>query len=101
MKSIQESIANRKKSDADDRFAASIADDLRVLPENLKILAKHEIRNVVFKYQVQELNAENNESVSQSQSFSHSDDFRNHSSYGGINLRKSSGNSYHHIYQPL
>ena len=59
MKSIQESSDNRKKHqmDADDRFSASLADNMRSLLENEKFMAKQSIRNVVYKYQLEKFNS--------------------------------------------
>ena len=40
----------------EDRFAATIASDLRQLPLRAKLLAKNEIRNTLFKYQMEVFN---------------------------------------------
>ena len=40
----------------EDRFAATIANDLRQLPLRAKLLAKNEIRNTLFKYQMEMFN---------------------------------------------
>ena len=40
----------------EDRFAATIANDLRQLPVRAKLLAKNEIRNTLFKYQMEVFN---------------------------------------------
>ena len=40
----------------EDRFAATIASDLRQLPLRAKLLAKNEIRNTLFKYQMEMFN---------------------------------------------
>ena len=42
-----------RELDAKYRFAATIADDLRLLPVRAKLLAKNEIRNTLFKYQME------------------------------------------------
>ena len=55
MKSMRENTDNRKKyqMDADDRFSASLVDDLRSLAEKDESMAKQEIRNVAYKYQLE------------------------------------------------
>ena len=42
--------------DAKDRFASTTADDLRQLPARVKLLAKNEIRNTLFRYQMEMFN---------------------------------------------
>lgn len=49
----------QKTEDAEDRYAATIADKLRDLPNRERLLAKHEIENTLFKYQMQALDKEN------------------------------------------
>lgn len=50
----------RKVDNAEDRFVATVADDLRELPQLERIMAKNEIKNVLFKYQMQALEKRNN-----------------------------------------
>ena len=38
--------------DCEDLFASSIAAEIRKLPERLRCIAKHEINQVLFKYQI-------------------------------------------------
>ena len=48
-----------REFDAEDRFAATIADDLWQLPVRVKILAKNYIRNTLFKYHMEVFNQHN------------------------------------------
>ena len=59
MREIRERFNHRKnhQTDAEDRFAASLADDLRSLPEKEKFMAKLEIRNVIYKFQMKKFNS--------------------------------------------
>ena len=41
---------------ADNRFPASLADNLWSLPEKEKFMGKQKIRNVVYKYQLEKFN---------------------------------------------
>ena len=50
----------RKKVDDDeDRFVATIADELKKLPHRERLLAKNDIKNIVFPYQLQILDKQN------------------------------------------
>ena len=63
LKSIKEKMetrAKKKEMDAEDRFVASIADELRDLPHRERLLAKNEIKNILFRYQMQDLETESN-----------------------------------------
>ena len=51
-----EKCHEERELDAKDRFAATIADNLRQLPVRAKLLAKNEIRNTLFKYQMEMFN---------------------------------------------
>lgn len=44
-----------EEPDAEDRFAASIVDDLRQLSHRENLMAKNEIHCVIFKYQIKML----------------------------------------------
>ena len=53
MRTIRGNMETRREErelDAEDRFAARIADDLRQLPVKAKLLAKNEIGNTLFSY---------------------------------------------------
>ena len=39
---------NQKTEDVEDRYAATIADELRDFPRRERLLAKHEIENTLF-----------------------------------------------------
>ena len=55
MRTIRDNMEKRREErelDAEDRFAATIADDIRQLPVREKLLAKNEIRNTLFKIQM-------------------------------------------------
>ncbi len=59
LKSIKNDICEKNKAklvekedDAEDCFAKSIAHDLRGLGQREKCMAKNEIRNIIFKYQM-------------------------------------------------
>ena len=51
-----EKCRQERQLDADDRFAATIPEDLRRLSLKAKLLAKNKIRNTVFNYQNEVLN---------------------------------------------
>ena len=55
IKEKMETRAKKKEMDAADRFVASIADELRELPHRKMLLAKNEIKNILFRYQIQGL----------------------------------------------
>ena len=59
MREIRKRFNHRKNHqiDAEDRFAASLADDLRSLPEREKFMAKLEIRDVIHKFQMKKFNS--------------------------------------------
>ena len=44
-----------KEMDAEDRFVTSIADELQELPHRERLLAKNEIKTILFRYQMQVL----------------------------------------------
>ena len=50
---------NQKSEDAEDRYVATIADKLRELPYRERLMAKHEIENTLYKFQMQALEKEN------------------------------------------
>jgi len=56
IKSLKEDLQNQKKSNEEsspvDFFVSSLGADLKTLNERDFILAKHEIQNIVFKYQM-------------------------------------------------
>ena len=54
-KKSQNGSLNRKDDDTDDLFCKTLTVDLRSLTEHSNCLAKHEIRNILFKYQMEEL----------------------------------------------
>ena len=59
MRSIRpnmEKLLEERELYVEDRFAATIANDLRQLPLRAKLLAKNEIRNTLFKYQMEMFN---------------------------------------------
>ena len=60
MKEKMETRAKKKEMDAEYRFVASIADELRTLPNRERLLAKDEIKNTLFRYQMQALEKESN-----------------------------------------
>lgn len=64
LKSVNERMESRDKNkkvdDAEDRFASTIADDLRQLPHRQRLLAKNEIKNTLFRYQMEILDKSNN-----------------------------------------
>ena len=53
IRSNMEEHREERELDAEDRFAATIADNLRQLPVRAKLLAKNEIRNTLFEYQME------------------------------------------------
>ena len=56
LKNINERMSENKRrkiEDAEDRFVSTVADELRELPKMERFLAKNEIRNVLFRYQMQ------------------------------------------------
>ena len=55
-----EAREKKKPEDAEDRYSATIADKLRDLPQRERLMAKHEIENTLFKYQMQALDEKNN-----------------------------------------
>ena len=57
-----ETRAKKKEMDAEDRFVASIADELRELTHRERLLAKNQIKNILFRYQMQVLEKESNSS---------------------------------------
>ena len=59
MRTITGNMEKRREErelDAEDRFTATIADELRQLPMRTKLLSKNEIRNNLFKYQMEMFN---------------------------------------------
>ena len=59
MRSIRPNMEKRleeRELYVEDRFAATIPSDLRQLPLRAKLLAKNEIRNTLFKYQMEMFN---------------------------------------------
>ena len=69
LKTINQRMETRDKKskteDAEDCYAATIADKLRDLPQKERIMAKHEIENVLFKFQIQALDKVNNNAMIQ------------------------------------
>ena len=65
MNSLRETIAERRKQtsqkedDADDLFCRTLASELKELPNMAKCMAKNEIRNVIFKYQMSVMRNQN------------------------------------------
>ena len=65
MNSLRETIAERRKQasqkedDADDLFCKALASELKELPNMAKCMAKNEIRNVIFKYQMSVMRNQN------------------------------------------
>ena len=55
-----ETRVKKKEMDAEDRFVASIADELRKLPRRERLLAKNKIKNILFRCQMQVLQKESN-----------------------------------------
>ena len=57
LKNINERMENRDKrrkvDDGEDRFAATVADDLKEVPPMERLMAKNEIKNTLFCYQIQ------------------------------------------------
>ena len=51
---------NKKVHDAEDRFVATIADELRQLPQRERLMAKNEIKTTLFRYQMQVLDKQKN-----------------------------------------
>ena len=51
-----EKLHEEQELDAEDRFAATIVDDLRQLPLREKLLANNEIKNTLFRYQMEMFN---------------------------------------------
>ena len=63
LRSIKEKMETRvkkKEMDTEDRFAASMADELPELPHRERLLAKNEIKNILFRYQMQVLEKQSN-----------------------------------------
>ena len=58
-----EAREKKKTEDAEDRYAATIADKLRDLPQRERLMAKHEIENTLFEYQIRALDKMNNNST--------------------------------------
>ena len=52
-----------KTEDVEDRYAATIADRLRDLPRRERLMAKHEIENTFFKFQMQALDKDGNNNI--------------------------------------
>ena len=55
LRSIKEKMETRKKEkemDTEDRFFASITDELWELPHRERLLAKYKIRNIMYRYQI-------------------------------------------------
>ena len=50
---------NQKSEDAEDRYVATIVDKLRELPYRERLMAKHEIENTLYKFQMQARSANN------------------------------------------
>ena len=50
----------KKEMDAEDRFVASIAHEIRKLPRRETLLAKNNIKNILFRCQMQVLQKESN-----------------------------------------
>lgn len=62
MNSLRETIAERgkqKEDDVDDLFCKALALELKDLPDMAKCMAKHEIRNAIFKYQMSVMRNQN------------------------------------------
>ena len=55
-----ETRVKEKEMDTEDRFAASMADELPELPHRERLLAKNEIKNILFRYQMQVLEKQSN-----------------------------------------
>ena len=55
-----ETRVKKKEMDAEDRFVASIADEIRKLPRRETLLAKNNIKNILFRCQMQVLQKESN-----------------------------------------
>ena len=55
-----EAREKKKPEDVKDRYSVTIADRLRDLPQRERLMAKHEIENTLFKYQLQALDKKNN-----------------------------------------
>ena len=65
LRSIKEKMETRvkkKEMNTEDRFVASMADELPELPHRERLLAKNEIKNILFRYQMQVLEKESNSS---------------------------------------
>ena len=59
-----------KEMDAEDRFVTSIADELQELPHRERLLAKNEIKAILFRYQMQVLEKESNNNNNANNPFS-------------------------------
>ena len=65
MRSLNETIAEKrrkvsqKEDDAEDLFCKALASELKELPKIAKYMAKNEIRNVIFKYQMSAMKNQN------------------------------------------
>ena len=63
LKSVNKRMESRDKrkkvDDAEDRFATTITDELRQLPYRERLLAKNEIKDTLFQYQLQILDKQN------------------------------------------
>ena len=66
MREIRERFNHRKNHqiDEEDRFATSLADDLQSLPEKEKFMAKQEIRNIIYKFQMKKFNSSKSNEIS-------------------------------------
>ena len=69
MNSLRETIvkgkkqASQNKDDADDLFCKTLASEVKELPNMAKCMAKNEIRNVIFKYQMSVMRNQNERKV--------------------------------------
>ena len=63
LKSFNKRMESRDKrknvDDAEDRFVATIADELKKLPHRERLLAKIDIKSIIFPYQLQILDKQN------------------------------------------
>ena len=68
----------QKIEDAEDRYAVNIADKLPNLPHRERLMAKHEIDNILFKHEMQVLDKENsNNNLSFDGNWSHYHQYQN------------------------
>ena len=65
LKTISQRMESRDKKtkNAEDRYAVTIADKLKELPYRERLMAKHEIENILFKYQMQVLEKGNSTQI--------------------------------------